>query len=194
VNQHNPGPSGKEVAVNRKVISGREVYICDGFVADETAIRVGELLKTLTYKRSERSRPDLPVSGAAAEISTDLFVREPFFAELIRYGEDMFPAERFVLERLYVNSSLYDDVYFPHRDCDRNLKNITVLYYGNLAWHADWGGETIFFNDNHDAELAVTPRPGRFVVSRGAILHRGGVPSRVCQERRFSIACKLRAV
>jgi SM-20-related protein len=194
VNQHNPNPKEKSVSVNRKLIGGREIYICDGFIADDTALRVGGLLKTLTYRRSEKSRPDLPVSGAAAEISADLSAREPFFAELIRFGEDMFPAERFVVERLYVNSTLYGDVYFPHRDCDQNLRNITVLYYGNLTWHADWGGETIFFNDNHDAELAVTPRPGRFIVSRGAILHRGGVPSRVCHEERFSIACKLRAV
>jgi len=194
VNQPNSEPDQKGVSVNKKMIGRREVYICDGFVADDTALRVGALLKTLTYRRSEKSRPDLPASGAAAEISEGLQAREPFFAELIRFGEDMFPAERFVLERLYVNSSLYGDTYFPHRDCDQNLRNITVLYYGNLAWHADWGGETIFFNDNHDAELAVTPRPGRFVVSRGAILHRGGVPSRVCREERFSIACKLRAV
>jgi SM-20-related protein len=194
VNQHNPNPKEKGVSVNKKAIGGREIYICDGFIADDTALRVGGLLKTLTYRRSEKSRPDLPVSGAAAEISADLSAREPFFAELIRFGEDMFPAERFVVERLYVNSTLYGDVYFPHRDCDQNLRNITVLYYGNLTWHADWGGETIFFNDNHDAELAVTPRLGRFIVSRGAILHRGGVPSRICHEERFSIACKLRAV
>lgn len=194
VNQFEAGASGKEASVVKKTVAGREIYICDGFLADEVALRVGQLLKTLTYKRCERSRPDLPVSGAAAEISGELFEREPFFPELIRLGEDMFPAERFALERLYVNSCLYGDMYFPHRDCDQNLQNITVLYYGNLAWHADWGGETIFFNDKHDAELAVTPRPGRFVVSRGAILHRGGVPSRACHEERVSVACKLRAL
>jgi hypothetical protein len=180
--------------VSKKIVSGREIYVCDGFIAEETALRVGQLLKTLTYRRTERSRPDLPVSGAAAEISAELFAGEPFFPELVRLGEDMFQAERFELERLYVNSALCGDLYFPHRDCDQHLKNITVLYYGNLAWHADWAGETVFFNDSHDAELAVTPRPGRFVVSRGAILHRGGVPSPACPEERFSIACKLRAV
>lgn len=185
---------GKDVAVSKKIVGGREIFICDGLIADDTALRVGHLLKTLTYRRTEKSRPDLPVSGAAADISAELFASEPFFAELIRLGEDMFQAERFDLERLYVNSTLYGDLYFPHRDCDPTSRNITILYYGNLAWHADWGGETIFFNDKHDAELAVTPRPGRFVVSRGAILHRGGVPSRACHEERYSIACKLRAL
>jgi Rps23 Pro-64 3,4-dihydroxylase Tpa1-like proline 4-hydroxylase len=177
--------------VSKKIVSGREIFICDNFVGEETALRVGQLLKTLTYRRSEKSRADLPVSGGAAEISADIQEREPFFTEMRRLGEDMFPKERFEVERVYVNNAVYGDVYFTHRDCDVALNNVTVLYYGNLAWHADWGGETVFYNDQHDAELAVTPRPGRFVVSRGAILHRGGVPSRVCHEERLTIACKL---
>jgi len=177
--------------VSKRIISGREVFICDNFVSSETALRVAQLLKTLTYRRSEKSRPDLPVSGAAAEITPELRKHEPFFTEMVRLGEDMFPNERFKLERIYVNCAVYGDVYFPHRDCDANLSNVTVLYYGNLLWHGDWGGETIFYNDQHDAELAVTPRPGRFVVSRGAVLHRGGVPSRACHEERLTIACKL---
>ena len=180
--------------VTKKLVSGQEVFICDNFVADETALRIGQFLKTLRYRRSEKSRPDLPVSGAAAEISADLLASDPFFAEMRRLGEDMFPKERFEDERIYVNNSVHTDVYFIHRDCDPGLRNITVLYYGNLIWHSDWGGETIFYDDQYDAELAVTPRPGRFVVSRGAILHRGGVPSGFCSEERFTIAYKLAGV
>lgn len=177
--------------VTKRIISGREVFICDNFVSPETALRVAQLLKTLTYRRSEKSRPDLPVSGAAAEVPEEVQRQEPFFTEMQRLGEDMFPSERFKLERIYVNCAVYGDVYFPHRDCEASLGNVTVLYYGNFSWHGDWGGETLFYNDQHDAELAVTPRPGRFVVSRGAILHRGGVPSRACHEERLTIACKL---
>lgn len=180
--------------VIKKLVSGREVFICDNFVSDETALRVGRLLKTLPYRRSERSRPELPVSGFAAEISQELQSSEPFFGEMRRLGEDMFPKEQFEIERVYVNNAVYGDAYFAHRDCDPGLRNITVLYYGNVNWHSDWGGETIFYNDQHDAELAVTPRPGRFVISRGAILHRGGVPSRTCHEERLTIACKLIAL
>lgn len=192
MSQHSPGAGGK--CISKKMVAGREIYICDGFVPDQTALRIGQLVKTLSYSRGEKSRPDLPVSGAAADISRQLFDAVPFFPELIRLGEDMFPAESFMLDRLYVNRSVPGDVYFSHRDCEPHLRNITVLYYGNVTWHADWAGETIFFNDHHDAELAVTPRPGRFVVSRGAILHRGGVPSGACPDERYSIACKLRAL
>jgi len=178
-------------SVKKALVSGREIFICDHFVDPDMAVQIGHLLKSLTYRRSEKSRPDTHVSGAAAEISGDLLVSTPFFSLMRRVGEDMFPKEHFKDERVYVNSSTYGDVYYTHRDCGPALRNVTVLYYGNLHWHSDWGGETIFYNDQHDAELAVSPHPGRFVVSRGAILHRGGVPSRACFEERLTIAYKL---
>ena len=64
-------------------------------------------------------------------------------------------------------------------------------YCANLIWQADWGGETIFYNDDEDAVLAVSPKPGRLVVARGAILHRANVPTRSCYEERLTMAYKL---
>jgi len=186
--------SAQSHSVRKVLISGRELFICDNFIAQDLCLQVGKLLKTLTYRRAEKSRPDTQVSGSASDCSDELLATHPFFLEMRRLGEDMFPKERFEKERAYVNSSTYGDVYYPHRDCDPALRNVTVLYYANVQWHGDWGGETIFYNDQHDAELAVTPRPGRFVVSRGAILHRGGVPSRICFEERLTIAYKLTAL
>ncbi|HEY4075376.1 MAG TPA: 2OG-Fe(II) oxygenase [Rhizomicrobium sp.] len=180
--------------VVKKIVSSRELYICDHFVDDAAALRVGELLPRLDYQRTEKSRADLPVSGAAAEITEDIRRTEPFFDEMRRWGEDLFQGEAFKLERIYVNSAVRGDMYYAHRDCHQDLANVTVLYYGNLEWHADWGGETLFFSDRHDAELAVTPRPGRLVISRGAILHRAGVPSKICDRARFTVACKLTAM
>jgi hypothetical protein len=181
-------------SVRKLLVSGREIFICDNFIAHETASQIGNLLKALPYRRSEKSRPDLPVSGAAAEISEQLLANTPFFAQMRRVGEDMFPGQKFEDERVYVNNSVFGDAYFIHRDCDPALRNVTVLYYANLNWHSDWGGETIYYNEDFEAEIAVTPRPGRLVVSRGAILHRGGVPSRICHEERLTIAYKLTAV
>ena len=99
----------------------------------------------------------------------------------------MFAGERFKPQRAYINHSVYGDAYHMHRD----LSAVTVLYYANLFWESDWGGETIFFDDNNDAQTVVSPRPGRMVVSRGAILHRGTVPTRACHEERYTVAYKL---
>jgi hypothetical protein len=80
-----------------------------------------------------------------------------------------------------------------HRDCEPADRHVTALYYANSQWHPDWGGETIYYNDDEDAELAVLPRLGRLVIARGAILHRGTVPTRICYEERYTLAYKLNA-
>jgi Rps23 Pro-64 3,4-dihydroxylase Tpa1-like proline 4-hydroxylase len=182
-------PTPRRVA--RRLVSNRELFICDDFADAGAIAHVANLVRTLDYRRAEKSRPDTEVSGDAAEITPALFQSEPFFARLQAFGEEMFPGEGFVLQRLYVNRGVYGDMYYPHRDCAADLANITVLYYANPVWHADWGGDTIFYDDAHDAQVAVSPRPGRVIASRGAIIHRGGVPARACQEARFTIACKL---
>ena len=180
--------------VERAEIGGREIFVSDNFIEAETALRLDRILKGLHYQRAERSRDDTPVSGLSAAISDELLQSESFFAEMRKFGEEMFPNERFEKERAYVNNCEFGDVYFPHRDCAPHLSNVTVLYYANLRWHADWGGETVFYDDKFDARVAVTPRPGRILAMRGAILHRGGMPTRVCYDQRLTIAYKLTAV
>jgi SM-20-related protein len=180
--------------VTKKIVSGREIWICDNFVDQQTGTRITSLLKTLLYRRMEVSRSNTPASGASANIAPELLESDAFFRALRAFGEEMFPAEKFTVERCYVNNSVYGDMYYAHRDCQTHQNNITVLYYGNMRWEADWGGETVFYNDDMDAEFAVSPRPCRVLASRGAIIHRGGVPSRICHEERFTIAYKLATI
>jgi Rps23 Pro-64 3,4-dihydroxylase Tpa1-like proline 4-hydroxylase len=148
-------------------------------------------VKGLHYQRKEKSRPDVPALASAADIESAIVTADPFFQRLKTIAEKMFPGEALTDLRAYVNSSVYGDSYYSHRDCPETSQNVTVLYYANLIWQTDWGGETIFYNDDEDAVLAVSPRPGRVVVARGAILHRANVPTRSCYEERLTVAYKL---
>ncbi|HJR13321.1 MAG TPA: 2OG-Fe(II) oxygenase [Rhodanobacteraceae bacterium] len=58
-------------------------------------------------------------------------------------------------------------------------------------WNAEWGGETLFYNSNMDAEAVVTPKPGRLVVFDGNITHVGRPPNRICYAPRYALAFKL---
>ena len=180
-----------EKTVGRVVISGRELFVCDNFVDPAMVTDIGNGLKTVPFVRKEKSRPDVPGVMAAADIDKALLTKDPFFLQLRAIAEKMFPGEALHDMRAYINSAVYGDSYFVHRDSPEDRRDVTVLYYANLIWQPDWGGETIFYNDDNDAVLAVSPRPGRVVVSRAAILHRGTVPTRVCYEERLTIAYKL---
>jgi Rps23 Pro-64 3,4-dihydroxylase Tpa1-like proline 4-hydroxylase len=176
---------------NRLMISGRELFLCDGFVDPAFVTKIAAIVKTLHYQRKEKSRPDLPALAASADIADAALRVDPFFLRLRQVAEQMFPDEVLRDQRAYVNSSVFGDMYYAHRDCSAHRNHVTILYYVNLNWQTDWGGETIFYDDNNEAQLVVTPRAGRMVISRGAILHRGTVPTRACHEERYTIAYKM---
>jgi Rps23 Pro-64 3,4-dihydroxylase Tpa1-like proline 4-hydroxylase len=181
-----------EPKVGSGLIAGREFYICDNLIDDATVSDVAAYLSKLTYQRVEKSRPDTPVSGASCEISDEIILAPGGFFERIKtIAEEFFPKDKMRKLRAYVNSTVYGDMYYTHRDCEPELKDITILYYANLNWDKEWGGETIYFDENYDAQAAVSVRPGRLVIARGAILHRGGVPTSICAEERRTIAYKL---
>ena len=122
--------------VIRRELSGREIYICDYFISDvSTVFNILRLLGTLTYKRTETSRVGTEVSGSAAEISDAVASREPIFEALTDFANQMFPRERFLKNRLYVNKTVYGDMYYPHRDCRPDRRDVTVLYYANPLWN-----------------------------------------------------------
>lgn len=185
------GLNSAEPSVRRHLIAGRELFVCDGFIDPSYVARIAAVVKTLHYQRKEKSRPDVPAAASSADIAQAALKVDPFFLRLRQVAEQMFPGEVLRDQRAYVNSSVYGDVYYTHRDCSAHRNHVTALYYVNMEWRTDWGGETIFYDDDHEAQLVVTPKAGRIVVARGAILHRGTVPTRDCHEERYTIAYKL---
>jgi len=178
----------------RKVVDSRELFICDNYVDNETMKRVNQQVQGLVYTRTLVSRLDDPMGASVAHIESPLLEQEPFYGALQHLGKSLFPSVRLEHQRTYVNHGVHGDVFFPHSDCPQDRKDVTVLYYGNLNWHSDWGGETLFYSAGYEAELAVTARPGRIVVFCGATSHRASVPSRVCYEARLTISCKLEEI
>jgi hypothetical protein len=183
-----PDPQPK---IRKSLISGRELFICDNMIDSAMVDRVGALVRTLHYLHKEKSRPGVPGLAAVCDIPAERISTDPFLGALRQVVERLFPGEKFSDQRAYVNCSAYGDSYYLHRDCAPHEQHVTALYYANLEWEPDWGGETIYYNDDQDAELVISPRPGRLVIARGAVLHRGNVPTRSCYEQRYTLAYKL---
>jgi hypothetical protein len=183
-----------EPKIRKSVISGRELFVCDNMIDALMVQKVGALVRTLHYLRKEKSRPGVPGLAAVSDIPAERIGSDPFLLAVRQMVERLFPNERFSDQRAYVNSSIYGDSYYIHRDCAPHERHVTALYYANVEWQPDWGGETLYFSDDEDAELAISPRPGRLVLARGAVLHRGSVPTRICHEERYTLAYKLNSL
>ena len=64
-----------------------------------------------------------------------------------------------------------------------------LLYYPNLEWRREWGGETIFYTkDSKEIERAVEYRSNRLVVFDGEQPHRVGAPTAHAPYFRFSLS------
>ena len=183
-----------EPNIRKTVISGRDLFICDNVIDPAMVKQVGAGVRSLPYARKEKSRPDVPGLAAVSDILPERIPIDPFLCSLKRLVEQAFPQEEFADQRAYINCSVHGDGYYMHRDCAVHEQHVTALYYANLEWQPDWGGETIYYNDEEEAEIVVMPRPGRLVLARGAILHRGNVPTRVCYEERYTLAYKLNSL
>jgi Rps23 Pro-64 3,4-dihydroxylase Tpa1-like proline 4-hydroxylase len=91
--------------------------------------------------------------------------------------------------RALVNLSVPSDSNFlhAHHDC------IVVLYYANVNWHADWAGETVFYNDSKtEVTKAVNVKPGRVVVFDGSLHHSVRPQAPIAPHYRFTLATTLR--
>ena len=183
-----------EPRIRKSLISGRELFVCDNMIEPMMVKQVGDLVRTLHYIRKEKSKPGVQGLAAVSDIPPERIAVDPFLRGLRQAVERLFPDEQFSDQRAYVNCSVYGDSYYAHRDCAENEQHVTALYYANLEWHLDWGGETIYYNDERDAEVVVPPRAGRLVIARGAMLHRGNVPTRSCYEERYTLAYKLNSL
>ena len=180
-----------EPKIRKTLISGREIFICDDVIDPSMVKQIGAEVGSLPYLRTEKSRADVPGLVAVSDIAPEKVAVNPFLCSLKRLVEKAFPQEQFSDRRAYVNCSAYGDGYYMHRDCAPQEPHVTALYYANLEWHPDWGGETIYYTDEEEADMVVMPRPGRLVIARGAILHRGNVPTRICYQERYTLAYKL---
>jgi hypothetical protein len=65
------------------------------------------------------------------------------------------------------------------------------LWFIAPDWNVEWGGETVFFDSVMDAQIAVSPRPGRLVLFDGSLTHVGRPPNRICYAPRYTLAFKL---
>ena len=82
---------------------------------------------------------------------------------------------------MYVNCFAPSETPYFHTDG----KGITFLYYPNLEWNLQDGGETQFYVDGNI--LGVPPLPNRLVMFDGEIVHRA---TSFRDRYRFTVAIK----
>lgn len=88
----------------------------------------------------------------------------------------------------YANLCRPDDSFHIHTDHHGPMW--TMLYYVNLDWHIEWGGDTYFLKEDLTIDYVSQFKPGRVVLFDGSIPHLMRPSTRLAPENRFSFVIK----
>jgi hypothetical protein len=175
-------------------VGGRDVYVFDGLVSAEESTRYYRAISQASFTRTEMARSDAAgYRHWVCEMPLENLPRSSLWAATQGAVREARPGENFLPYRVYTNFSSFGDTLLTHVDALPQARELTALWYLCESWDPEWGGETLFYDDAGDAEIAVSPRPARLVLFDGAIRHAGRPPNRNCPIARYTFAIKLRA-
>ena len=150
-------------------------------VFDDNEIkRIHGRLNTPRWQFGLAGKPNTYRKFWCLELSND-----PFFTSLLFEKVQTVVSAKCKLDRVFANGQTYGQDGDWHQD--RGEKgNYTFVYYANLKWKPDWGGETDFLIDGKI--YSVSPEYNKAVFFPGDVTHRGLAPTRECYDLRVSIA------
>ena len=175
-------------------VEGRDVFVFDGLVPPEESARYFNALTAASFTRTESARADTQeFRHWVCEMPLENLAKITLWPATQAAVAAARPGEQYRAYRVYTNFASFGDQLFTHVDALPNARELTALWFLSERWDTEWGGETLFYDDGGDAQLAVSPKPGRLLLFDGAIRHAGKPPNRNCHASRFTFAIKLRA-
>jgi hypothetical protein len=180
-------------AVRSAQVGGRDVFVFDGLVPAEESARYFTAISQAAFKRTESARADTEYRHWVCEMPLENLPRTSLWAATGQAVLQVRPNERFLPYRVYTNYSSFGDTLLTHVDAAGAVPELTALWYLCERWDTEWGGETLFYDEAGDAQIAVSPKPARLLLFDGAIRHAGKPPNRNCPVARYTFAIKLRA-
>ena len=162
------------------------INIVDSFLSPEECNFLTRYCKHLDWNIAEYDvyNEERYLSGMSANL--DVKIRESYDNKVLSTAKDILGLD-FNIIRAYCNAWKSNEPSFPHIDACHT----TCLIYVNIDYDLKYGGETIFYTEDKDAQYAVTPKPGRAVFFDGNILHRASSFNHLYNDYRHTIAYKL---
>jgi Rps23 Pro-64 3,4-dihydroxylase Tpa1-like proline 4-hydroxylase len=172
-------------------VDGRPIFVFDDLVDKKINDEIHTALTKAPFTRSEVARPETAAYRHWAYNMPLEKAQHLPIAQKAQEAIDSLFETRYRMYRCYCNVASFGDMLFTHTDCQPNAQEMTALWFIQKEWNHEWGGETLFYDNNNDAAFVASPKPGRLVIFDGAILHAGRPPNRICTEPRYTFAMKF---
>jgi Rps23 Pro-64 3,4-dihydroxylase Tpa1-like proline 4-hydroxylase len=95
------------------------------------------------------------------------------------------------LNRCWFLASTHFTKYYFHTDRVKKHNALSFIYYVNLKWDKNWGGETLFCNTNGEVEIALEYKPNRVIIFDSHIPHKPSPISADANPYRFTFVAQF---
>lgn len=179
---------------NDSISINNPVLVVDGAIDSESFSKLSLALTAAPYKawriddkKLHKLAGDVPCDYLQFELDVEDFKNHSLYPTFKKIAQEICSCEDVWLERGFCNAFQYGDATFTHRDERKSGKGISMLCFLNTEWDSNWGGELLFFDEEYEAKITVSPKPGRVVAFMNDTLHRPGLPHRTCPEMRVTL-------
>ncbi len=101
--------------------------------------------------------------------------------------------ENYEIQQTRINLSTLSDKNHFHVDNTAGWDVKTLIYYPNMRWIIDWGGYTLFANENlSEIEYCASYKPGRIILFDGSIPHCIAPPTNFAPCFRYSFIIQFK--
>jgi hypothetical protein len=153
--------------------------VIDNFLPTEDAVLLYQYCISASYEYGEKDGPGTPPTGMVHTLDMGKDAPQKLMKSVASQIKEV---ATLGLVRAYVNCFAPSENPYFHRDGN---SGITVLYYSNLGWSLDMGGETqILINDQI---TGILPLPNRAIFFDANLLHKA---TTFRDSHRFTVALK----
>jgi hypothetical protein len=177
---------------------GRNIHVFDNVLDHKAQYYFYRYIKNLSYKCNNVDSA-VNTNNGFIKFRSDITPEQELdmnFFNAIQSQKCLGLIKDYKIHSMYVNLGIPTDCHQLHTDIASSITNIdeclTLLYYVNCDWNINWGGETLFYNnDLSGIEYTSFFKPGRIILFDGSIPHSARPQSFSSNQYRFTLACKF---
>lgn len=158
------------------------IITSDNFFDSNSHKLIFEFCQNTTYTEGQCDMPGGPPSGMISNISPD---SSYYYSFDLAIRKDFKQVEGKNIFRMYINLFTSNENPHFHLDGDKGQDAKTFLYYPNLSWDINDGGETQFLVN--DEIVGILPKPNRLIMFDAEIWHKA---TSFRDKQRYTIAIK----
>lgn len=188
----------KDIYFLHTTSDGRNIHVFDNVLDHKAQYYFYRYIKNLSYKCNNVDSATDNNTGFIkfrSDITPEQESDMNFF-NAIQSAKCLDLIKDYKIHSMYVNLGIPTDYHRLHTDIAGSLTKVdeclTLLYYVNCEWNINWGGETLFYNnDLSSIEYTSFFKPGRIILFDGSIPHSARPQSFSSNQYRFTLACKF---